>query len=138
VSARDNLKLLLLILGPDLLAWLPTGAALEATWRVTAEREADERAAGPDRRKRVALASALIKVARLSTTAAPPLSALSMPIAADDVEGRVRGLLAPSRPAHRMRRIWALAVGCLLVPAISVPFYGIIHQFIEILVAFGR
>jgi Zn-dependent protease with chaperone function len=138
VSARDNLKLLLLILGPDLLAWLPTGAALEVRWRATAEREADERAAGPDRRKRVALASALIKVARLSTIAAPPLSALSMPIAADDVEGRVRVLLAPSRPAHRMGRIWGLAVSCLLVPAISVPLYGLIHQFIEILVAFGR
>jgi hypothetical protein len=61
-----------------------------------------------------------------------------MPIAADDVEGRVRGLLAPSRPAHGMTRIWGLAVCSLLVPAISVPLYGVIHQFIEILVAFGR
>jgi hypothetical protein len=138
VASRDNLKLLLLVLGPDPLAWLPTGAALEARWREAVEREADERATGTDRHRRLALASALIKVARLSSTTASPLPALSLPVAVDDVEGRVRGLLAPSPPNAPRKRVWSLAVCSLVVPALGVPLYGVVHQFIEALVAFGR
>jgi len=138
VASRDNLKLLLMVLGPDPLAWLPAGAALEARWREAVEREADERATGADRYKRLALASALIKVARLSSTAASPLPALSLPIAVDDVEGRVRGLLAPSPPIPPRKRIWSLAVFSLVVPVLGFPLYGVVHQFIEALVAFGR
>jgi BlaR1 peptidase M56 len=137
VSARDNLKLLLLVFGPDALAWLPSGATLAAQWRAAVERDADERATGPDPHKRLALASALIKVARLSSDAQRPLPALSMPIAVDDVGGRVRGLLAPP-PVARTNRIWSLAVGMLLVPVIGVPLYGLVHRLIEALVAFGR
>jgi Zn-dependent protease with chaperone function len=138
ISSRDNLKLLLLVLGPDPLAWLPAGAALEARWRKEVEREADERATGADRYKRLALASALIKVARLSSATPSPLPALSLPIAVDDVEGRVRGLLAQSPPNRPMKRIWGLAVCSLVIPVLGVPFYGVVHQFIEALVAFGR
>jgi hypothetical protein len=138
VSALDNFKLFLLVLSPDALAWLPAGAALAARWRAAAEREADERAAGSDRGKRLALASALIKVARLSISASSPLPALSMPIAVDDVEGRVRGLLARSPPARRSMRLWALAAASLMVPVIGLPLYGVVHQLIEALVAFGR
>jgi hypothetical protein len=138
VSARDNLKLLLLVFGPDPLAWLATGAALAARWRVAAEHEADDRATGSDRRRRLALASALIKVARLSTTAVQPLPSLSMPIAADDVDGRVRGLLAPMRTDRRSSPIRSLVLCSLLVPAVGMPLYGVVHQFIEALVAFGH
>lgn len=138
IAARDNLKLLLLVLAPDPLAWLPTGRSLAAHWRVLAEREADECAAGSDRRKRLALAAALIKVARLSTVASAQLPKLSMQVALDDVEGRVRRLMAASPPARRWR-VWRwLAVCALLVPAAGVPLYGIVHEFSEALVAFGR
>jgi Zn-dependent protease with chaperone function len=138
VSARDNLKLLLLVFAPDPLAWHPAGAALQAQWRATVERDADERATGADRRKRLALASALVKVARLSAGAALPLPALSMPIAVDDVECRVRELLAPPPPAERTRRISKFAMCLSLVPLMGVPLYGAVHRFIEMLVAFGR
>lgn len=138
VSARDNLKLLLLVFAPDALAWLPTGARLVARWRAAAERDADERAAGCDPHQRLALASALIKVARLSSDAHRPLPAVSMSIAVDDVAGRVRGLLAPPPPAARTPRNRGLAVGVLLVPVIGVLLYGLVHQLIEALVAFGR
>ena len=66
MDSRDNLKLLMLLTMPDALAWLPTGRALTEHWRAATELAADERASGADPRKRVALASALIKVARLS------------------------------------------------------------------------
>ena len=138
VASRDNLKLLLLVLGPDPLAWLPAGPALEARWREAVEREADERAAGTDRHRRLALASALIKVARLSSAMASPLPALSLPVAVDDVQGRVRGLLAPSPPNPPRKRIWSLAVCSVVVPVLGFPLYGVVHQFIEALVAFGR
>lgn len=138
ISSRDNVKLLLVVLGPDPLAWLPAGDALEARWRKAVEREADERATGADRYKRLALASALIKVARLSSTAASPLPALSLPIAVDDVEGRVLGLLAPSPPKSPRKRIIGLAVCSLIFPLLGVPLYGVVHRLIEALVAFGR
>jgi Zn-dependent protease with chaperone function len=138
VSTQDNLKLLLLVASPDALAWLPCAAALAARWREAAEIEADERATGSDPRKRVALASALIKVARLSTGADRPLPALSMPIALDDVEGRVRRLLSPAPNTSRIINIKGLMACATLVPVIAVPFYGFVHQFIEALVSFGH
>ncbi len=48
---------------------LPLGAALMARWRSAAEFEADEGATGVDPHKRLALASALVKVAGLSAGA---------------------------------------------------------------------
>jgi Peptidase family M48 len=138
VSARDNLKLLFQVGSPDLLAWVPTGTILAARWRAAAEREADERSTGSDRHKRVALASALIKVARLSTAADHALPALSMSIAVDDVEGRVRALLLPSSSTLRTTRIWSLMTCALLIPVAGVPFYRLVHQVIEALVSFGR
>jgi Zn-dependent protease with chaperone function len=138
VSARDNLKLLLFVISPDVLAWLPCGATLAAHWRAAAEFEADEHAAGSDPRKRVALASALIKVARLATGTRSALPALSMSVALDDVEGRVRQLLSPSRKLARATAVKALMACSLLVPVLAVPLYGLVHLFIEGLVALGR
>jgi Zn-dependent protease with chaperone function len=138
LSSHDNLKLLLLVISPDALAWLPAGGALAARWRVAAEFEADERATGPDRRKRVALASALIKVARLSISADRAFPALSLLTALDDVEGRVRQLLARSSEAPRRINTKAVVAVASLVPVIAVPLYGLIQQFVEALVAFGR
>jgi Zn-dependent protease with chaperone function len=138
IATRDNLKLLLLVLSPDMLAWLPPGAALAARWRAAAELEADERATGSDRHKRVALASALIKVARLGTGMGRRRPALIMPIAEDDVDGRVRQLLSLSPGLARAAGVWGLVPCMLLVSMIGVPFYGLVHQLIETLVAFGR
>jgi hypothetical protein len=138
VSARDNLKLLAQLGCPDVLAWLPTGRSLAARWRAAAEREADETAAGPDRQRRIALAAALIKVARLSRRAGSDLPTLSLSVAVDDVAGRVRALLEPSPPARRPLRLWGPVAAALLLPALSVPFYGLVHEGIELLVALGR
>ncbi len=137
VSARDNLKLLSLVVSPDPLGWLPTGAALTKHWRAVAELEADERATGPDTRKRVALAGALIKVARLALGSAPPLPALTMPVVGDGVEGRVRQLLLPPAPVARGAAARGLLAFALPVPALAVPFYASIHHWIEALVVCG-
>ncbi len=138
IDARDNLKRLALLAVPDVLAWLPAGRALNAQWQAATEIEADERASGADPHKRLALASALIKVARLAI--AGPRSARSArpdgPV--DGLEQRIKRLLAPpagSAPAFPGRRV---ATSALLAPLLAVPLYAFVHRVIEFLVAFGR
>jgi beta-lactamase regulating signal transducer with metallopeptidase domain len=137
ISAHDNLKLLLLIASPDMLAWTPAGKSLSARWRAAVEFEADATAAGADPWKRVTLASGLIKIARLTRTKRP-LAELSMPIAADDVEGRVRRLLAPLPPPGGKVPMKAIVVVGVLTAIAAVPLYGIVQELIEALVACGR
>ena len=138
ISAHDNFKLLLLLASPDALAWMPAGEALTARWRAAAELDADALATGPDRRKRVALASALIKVARLSTAAKRQFAVLIMPVALDDVEGRVRRLLAPLSTSPRIVRMRIVVACALLFAVAGVPLYGLVQMGVEALVAFGR
>jgi Zn-dependent protease with chaperone function len=136
VSARDNLKLLFVLACPDALAWTALGATLSERWRTEAEFAADQRATGDDPHKRVALASALIKVARLLNPGYHVRQALAMPVALDDVEGRVRQLLAPVHPAAATIGK-ALASFALLMPVAAVPLYTLVHKLIETLVRFG-
>lgn len=138
LSVRDNLKLLLMVASPDALAWAPQGAALEKRWRAAAEFAADERAAGSDRRKRIELASAIIKVARISSAVDRPLTALGMAAALDDVEGRVQRLLAPAPAAGRTDGLKRLALCALSIPLAALPLYAPIHRCIEALVACGH
>lgn len=143
LASRDNLKGLLLALSPDPLAWLPAGAALTQHWRTAIEFAADAHATGSDPRRRVALASALIKVARLATASDRPLPVFAMSVAADDVAGRVRQLLAPEVLRPQPTPPWsaivrALAVGGLLLPLAAVPIYAPLHELIEFLVGVGR
>ena len=138
IAARDNLKLLMLAASPDALAWTPVGTTVAKRWRIAAEFAADERATGPDPRRRIALASALIKVARLSIASDRRLPELSMPVGVDDVEGRVRRLLSAPPTRHQTSAAKSLLVCAALIPMLAVPFYGFVHELIEILVAFGR
>lgn len=138
MSARDNLKLLLLLTMPDTLAWLPTGSALTEQWRAATELEADERASGADPHQRIALASALLKVARLSLASGKSRETPRARAQPGGLEHRVRRLLTPSpaiRHAFPARRILTCA---LLVPLLAVPLYASVHRLIEAFVAFGR
>ncbi|MDE2262016.1 MAG: M48 family metalloprotease [Gammaproteobacteria bacterium] len=138
MDARDNLKLLLLLTMPDALAWSSTGSALTEHWRAATELEADERASGADPRKRIALASALIKVARLSMASGRPRRASRVSTQLSGLEHRVRRLLAPSAAMRRSFPARRLLTCALLVPLLAVPLYASVHRLIEALVAFGR
>ena len=141
MDSRDNLKLLTLLTMPDALAWFATGKALTEHWRAMTELEADERASGADPRKRVALASALIKVARLSIASGLPRRAPRVSSHLSGLEHRVRRLLAPSSSPAAMQRSFRarrLLTCVLLVPLLAVPLYASVHRLIEVLVAFGR
>jgi hypothetical protein len=138
LSARDNLKLLLLLVSPDALAWLPAGRALIERWRVAVEHEADECATGSDRHKRLELASALVKVARLSLRAHDRLPPLSLSIALNNVEERVRQLLSPVSVVPRIIPAKAALICALLIPVIAAPFLSHVQRVVESLVALGR
>ena len=136
VAAHDNLKLLLQIIIPDALTWMPAGTGLTERWRAAAELEADARAVGLDQAKRLALASALLKVARLSTATGQRSLALRM-AAFDDVSVRVRELLEPVPMPRRRLPLRTLMACSLLLAVIGVPLYASLHDCIESLVAFG-
>ena len=138
MDSRDNLKLFMLLTMPDTLAWLPTGRALTEQWRAATELEADERASGADPRKRVALASALIKVARLSMATGRPRRVSRVGTQLGGLDHRVRRLLAPSAAIPRSFPARRLLTCALLVPLLAVPLYASVHRLIEVLVAFGR
>ena len=138
LATRDNLKLLLLLSAPDALAWTPLATSVTARWRAAAEQEADQRAAGSDPERRLALAAGLLKVARLVQGHGAARPELGMPVASDDVAGRVRGLLAPPRRPRHAQVPLALALGTLLLPLLALPCYPLVHELIEQLVALGR
>jgi hypothetical protein len=138
VSTRDNLKQLLLIATPDVLDWTSLGAHLTQRWRAAAELEADQRATENDPRKRVALAAALIKVARALGGVQRVRPELSMPVVSDDVEARVRHLLAPPATPLGATNVNAVVVSCaLLIPVAALPLYPWVHELIEGLVRLG-
>jgi beta-lactamase regulating signal transducer with metallopeptidase domain len=136
IRARDNLKLLLLVAAPDALAWTALGATLRDHWRIAAEREADRRATGDDPEKRLALASALIKVSRLVNCGDRTRLAPSMAVAVDDVAGRVRLLLKPAALDRPARILHALAFCALLTPVVALPLHAFVHEIVEQLVRF--
>ncbi len=137
-DARDNQKFLAMVALPDVLAWLPAGAGLVAIWRAASELEADERASGADPNKRVALASALLKVARLGLADHRPRRLMRGRNHVDGLELRIRRLLAPSPGFARAFPSRRVLTSALLLPLLAMPLYAMIHRVIEVLVAFGR
>jgi Zn-dependent protease with chaperone function len=121
--AKDNLKRFLMFCAPDLLGWTAVARQLEARWEAEAEYEADARAVMGRGDRAVVLASALVKVARLSGLPDRSLahrwsisSAFHVPTL---LEMRVRRLVsgsvdAPSAPGTLA---WSAAVVCLAISA---------------------
>jgi Zn-dependent protease with chaperone function len=133
--ALDNLKRLAMRATPDLLWATPAARSLERRWVAASEYVAD-RAAGDSGVVRCALASALVKVARLT----PPISTFGEPISAlvdeADITGRVQRLLDDAHAAApRGRAQWfvfpAAVAGMLVAYA---PLLRVVHGVTEILV----
>jgi Zn-dependent protease with chaperone function len=135
LDARDNLRGLLIQSTPDLLTLLPSARRLEAAWREAAELEADTRA-GHGESGRVALAAAIVKVARLAASG-PPL-AMAIPGLHDGgpIERRVRRLLSLETedggrglsPAALVTAGAGVAVALALAP---VPWLRLVHGAAE-------
>jgi hypothetical protein len=136
----DNVSRWCMICAPDLLSGSAIADRLEEDWQAAAESRADARATRGDTARACHLASALIKVARLSAGWAGRLPAPSWSRLNDCalLELRVRRLVNGSAPLDEPRpnrfRLTAAALGVLLVavPLLADP----IHRATEALIAF--
>jgi Peptidase family M48 len=137
--ARDNLKRLVMRSVPDVLPANASMRALERRWAASSEDGADRAAGEHDPRARCALASALLKVARLT----PPVTPISEPICtlmgSGDIASRVRRLLddRTAVSAGTVRRTVGWAGALVAVAAIAVayaPLLRAVHEATELLV----
>lgn len=86
---RDNLKRLLMFSAPHLLIGATLSRSLERGWQQAAEEVADDRAGAP---RALALAAALIKVARLAQGCPTPPATVAAFCQGGDIDRRVRRL----------------------------------------------
>jgi Zn-dependent protease with chaperone function len=144
--SRDNLKRLLLLLTPDgfpLSARFFSGlGALENGWRRFSECAADDQAVQGDSSRSVALAGALVRVARWGIPAdAPPLMT-SLAADGTDLEARVDRLLGappggeqPARTKPKFAAAMILLAGSLLAistgPAALQAAHGLLEHLIR-------
>jgi Zn-dependent protease with chaperone function len=142
--AADNLKRLAMRSAPDLLAAIPASRAVERRWASAAEHAADRRAADvveiPEKRRaRCALASALVKVARLMPSTTPTLEPISTLVDGGDIASRVHSLLddAPvMTPAHSSVR-WTTTILAAAAAAVLAytPLLRAVHALTELIVS---
>jgi hypothetical protein len=137
LAARDNLKGLLLRCCPDPLALLPLGDRLCRAWAEAAEAAADEHATRAGSPRALALAGALVKVARM----APPGQRASLPASAfhdgAGIARRVKRLLdrtesreGATPPPRLPPAAWALAA-VLALTATSPLVLRSVHALTE-------
>jgi len=134
--AWDNLKRLAMHAAPDVLAGTRVAAALEARWASAAEYAAD-RAAGRDSAIRCALASALVKVAKLTPPRIPLAEPISTLVDGGEIASRVERLLddEPPAPPFRPLRLAAAALALAAVLAAAyAPLLWSVHEATELLV----
>ena len=133
----DNLKRLVMRATPDALSVLAVCRRLEHEWALAAEQAADAHAAH-DQACGLALAAALVKVARLTPAGRAP-ALVSPLVGGEAIALRVSQLLnPPSRPARSFAThaaAVAAAVAALAVVVISYgPLLEAVHNISEILV----
>ena len=136
--AWDNLKRLAMRASPDVLFGTSTARAIERRWASAAEHAADDMAGYHGAAARCALASALVKVAKLihepPVPAAEPISTL---IGGGEIASRVRRLLDDRTlaPSDARRRVWiALAAAVIAIGAVYRPLLHAVHYATELLV----
>lgn len=138
-DAFDNLTRWCMLCAPDVLWCSRISARLDHRWHVTAESRADARAIRGDRVRAVHLASALIKVARLSEawTRTRPAVAWSTLNDPDLLHWRVRRLVNDVLPVADPPASWGVrAIVALVVIMVALPLIaGPVHRFTEALVA---
>jgi hypothetical protein len=140
--ALDNLKRLAMRTAPDLLATTSVASDLERRWASASEQVADrdacERVSVADRgRARCALASAIVKVARMTPQAARTAEPISTLVGGGDIASRVRSLLDDGTPAVARPRSWRRWAGVALAAAAVAfgyaPLLWFVHLATEIL-----
>jgi beta-lactamase regulating signal transducer with metallopeptidase domain len=101
--SHDNLKRLLVLLAPGILPFASGFRNLERAWAKLTEWAADDLAAAGKTRRSLSLAAALVRVARLGSTATAPELTTSLLAEGADLSERVDRLLHPTHRAARHR-----------------------------------
>jgi len=113
-DSHDNLKRLLLLLAPDVFPFVRGFEALDREWGKFTEWAADDGAVAGDRRRSIALATALVRVARLNPgRPATPLAACLVD-EDSDLSARVERLLGTAAPRDEARAATLLTSGLLM------------------------
>lgn len=136
VSRRDNLKRLLMLATPDLLAGTAAGRDLELKWQQASEEVADD---GAGSRRSLDLAAALVKVARLSQGHPAPPAMMAAFCRGGDIAKRVTRLTA-KRPPRRSngyhgRWLTGLALATTVALALTAGALPKVHAITELVVA---
>jgi Zn-dependent protease with chaperone function len=131
--ARDNLKRLAMRAAPDLLRLTGAAGVLESRWASAAEHDADRRACG-DASERCALASALVKVARLTPRCTPLAEPISTLVDGGEIASRVARLLNEAVHDTRRRRRWPVLAIAGAAGVLAFPLLQVVHEVTEILV----
>jgi beta-lactamase regulating signal transducer with metallopeptidase domain len=137
-QSRDNLKRLLMFLSPGLFPFFRGFNDLEFAWCRLAEWAADDVAVAGDPDRSVALASAMIHVARMGSTVPPPALFTSLVPERAELAARVDRLLA-SPSATPERRISFLVIpsafagAALILALLSYPVAILrsVHSLLE-------
>jgi Zn-dependent protease with chaperone function len=137
--SRDNLKRLLISLAPAAAPFSSHSGRLERAWSRYAEWAADDRAVNGDARRGVALAEALLAVARLGTPAVADLLCASLLPDSDELAIRVERLLRDSDQApggrHRIGAVGAaacVAIAALVMrPGALAAVHGVIERLVH-------
>ena len=139
---RDNLARLAMRAAPDLLHWTRAARRLEQRWAAAAEYRADAATAiAGSRATRLALASALVKAARLMPVMPPVEEPISTLVGGGEIAVRVQRLIddaevevaVPARRSHA-RTIVAAAIAGVALSAAYLPLLQAVHHATEILV----
>ncbi len=134
--AWDNLKRLAMRAAPDLLTTTSSARAIERRWASASERAADRQACSSGR-ARCALASALVKVARLTPPVTPIAEPISTLVDGGDIASRVHSLLDDAPAVTPRRAFWhwpALALGSTAVALAYAPLLRAVHALTELIV----
>jgi Zn-dependent protease with chaperone function len=136
IDRADNLRRLVLSAAPDVLAFFPLSGRIQSAWLQAVEDAADD---GAGRRLgdagRVVLAQALIRVARLASSVPPVTLPASALYRGENLDRRVRRLLAPpaaavARPAWTRRGVAAALFAASLLALEKI------HDVLEAAVTF--
>ncbi len=135
----DNLKRLAMRAVPDILPRSAAMRALEERWVASSEHHADRVASDHDPHARCALASALVKVAKLTPHVPPLAEPICTLVGGGDIASRVRGLLddgltaSAPRLSHAAGGIAALSL-VLGIVTVYEPLLRGVHVVTEVLV----
>jgi hypothetical protein len=134
--SHDNLKRLLLLAIPDVLPLVHGLRSIDRAWARMAEWAADDRAVGDSSQRSLALAAALVRVARMGPAAPVPSLATSLMADGRDLAARVDRLLEPA-PCPELSRTWVVSGAAfalaLSAMALQPATLRAVHRLLELL-----